>query len=470
MHIKFQKIHLMKRLLSLWAVLFICHVFCYAQDGVVFRTLSFNEALQAAGKENKLLFIDCYTSWCGPCQIMMRDVFPQKKAGEFFNSQFVCVKYDMENGEGPSLVKKYNVVAYPTFLLLRPDGTEVHRVVGGSTLEDFIDKISVGFDIQKTLPYLERQYRARALDKKGLLDYYIALLEVSREKEASAIHQELSALLTEADKLSADFWPYFTNLSFGTPDFDFLYNHVKTLSRNAGADEVNTLLDNVYYEQFFNFFFSGDNEKYRPLKQSLQHLDTERRPALLAMYGMLESHSSKNLDGILDILNKNAACLTIKEVRLIFSMFQQVRTYTDKAGVNKLAAALEKIVALQPNQQQVAYLKPWILEYKLSAVRGVLTQSLSRQEALDMAWKMNRRVLVFYCDQNSRTYRKMYKKVLCREDVGELVNGRYLSLVCSPETAGEEPHFTVYNTDGTVKKTVEVSIDAQKFMQELTEK
>ena len=32
-----------------------------------FRSLSYDEALDAAKKENKLVFIDFYTSWCGPC-------------------------------------------------------------------------------------------------------------------------------------------------------------------------------------------------------------------------------------------------------------------------------------------------------------------------------------------------------------------------------------------------------------------
>ena len=50
--------------------------------------------------------MDCYTSWCGPCKYMTGTIFPQEKAGEFFNPKFVCVKFDMEKGEGPELGKK----------------------------------------------------------------------------------------------------------------------------------------------------------------------------------------------------------------------------------------------------------------------------------------------------------------------------------------------------------------------------
>lgn len=84
---------------SFYCILWISLV-SFAQDGVNFEHLSFREALDKAKSEQKYVFMDCYTSWCGPCKNMTQNVFPQKKAGDYFNPKFICVKYDMEKERG----------------------------------------------------------------------------------------------------------------------------------------------------------------------------------------------------------------------------------------------------------------------------------------------------------------------------------------------------------------------------------
>lgn len=107
----------MKKILILGTALLCGFLGRVAAQGVEFRDLTFGQALEQARTENKLVFMDCYTSWCGPCKNMLKNVFTLPEAGEFMNAHFVCVKYDMEKGEGIGLKNSLQSVLSRHFLL-----------------------------------------------------------------------------------------------------------------------------------------------------------------------------------------------------------------------------------------------------------------------------------------------------------------------------------------------------------------
>lgn len=99
------------------------------------------QASAKAKAENKLIFLDCFTSWCGPCKKMARDVFPQEQVGAFMNPRYVNLKIDMESAYGAPLAKKLQIQAYPTFVIFNADAQEIGRFVGGCAAEDFIKNV-----------------------------------------------------------------------------------------------------------------------------------------------------------------------------------------------------------------------------------------------------------------------------------------------------------------------------------------
>jgi len=121
-----------------------------SNGGTIFQTIKMEEAKSQAAKEDKLIFVDIYTTWCGPCKTMSEKIFPQKEVGDYFNSNFINVKFDAERGEGIQVAKNYNVTAYPTFLILDKEGKEVGRVVGAKTpAEVFIKDVEKVREIKK---------------------------------------------------------------------------------------------------------------------------------------------------------------------------------------------------------------------------------------------------------------------------------------------------------------------------------
>lgn len=119
----------MKIFSLLLALIFSCSVF--AQDREIeFRDLSFEEALAAADRENKPIFMDCYTTWCGPCKWMAANIFTHNDVADYYNENFVCVKFDMEKGEGLELAKEFKIRAYPTLLFINGDRQLVMKQIG----------------------------------------------------------------------------------------------------------------------------------------------------------------------------------------------------------------------------------------------------------------------------------------------------------------------------------------------------
>lgn len=108
---------------------------------VKFESGTLRSLIEKASTENKLIFVDCYAVWCGPCKQMDANVFSRKDVGDFMNNNFINAKFDMEKGEGLSIAKKYNISSYPTFLILNKRGEEVGRLVGSSDGPEFINRV-----------------------------------------------------------------------------------------------------------------------------------------------------------------------------------------------------------------------------------------------------------------------------------------------------------------------------------------
>lgn len=105
---------------------------------ITFDKSDWKTLLTKAKNENKLIFVDAFTEWCRPCIQMAKDVFTLDNVADFYNENFINVSMDMEKGEGPELVKKYKVQAYPTFLYINGEGKLIHRDAGYKEAPEFI--------------------------------------------------------------------------------------------------------------------------------------------------------------------------------------------------------------------------------------------------------------------------------------------------------------------------------------------
>ena len=118
-------------------------------EGIQFIEADWNKALAEAKKQNKLIFLDAYASWCGPCKLLKKKTFPDKEAGEYFNKSFINVAINMEKADGPALSEKYAVSAYPTLIITDAEGKIITYTQGYISPKQLIDFGKYGLSLSK---------------------------------------------------------------------------------------------------------------------------------------------------------------------------------------------------------------------------------------------------------------------------------------------------------------------------------
>lgn len=150
----------------------ICSIHSFAQ-GIQFEHSEWASVLEKAKSENKMIFVDVYTSWCVPCKRMDASVFPLKEVGETYNTEFVNYKIDAEKGEGITLAAKYEIQSYPTYIFVSPDGDLIYKELGSMSAAEFLKMANTAltsFKRSKPMAYYEEIYNKNKTNAKALFD------------------------------------------------------------------------------------------------------------------------------------------------------------------------------------------------------------------------------------------------------------------------------------------------------------
>lgn len=107
------------------------------------KTTDLNTLFKQARKENKLIFIDAYTDWCGWCKELDKLVFSTRAIGDTMSKHFIATKLEMEKDSiGILLTRKYGTNAYPTAIILDAGGNLVSLIEGYNEAGEYAQRLS----------------------------------------------------------------------------------------------------------------------------------------------------------------------------------------------------------------------------------------------------------------------------------------------------------------------------------------
>ena len=262
-----------------------------AQDkGVHFQHgLTWQQVQAKAKAEKKYIFMDCFTTWCGPCKYMSAQIFPQEEVGDLMNANFVSVGVQLDTTDndnedvkswyatGHNIAKEYQIRAYPTFLVFDQNGTLVHRIVGASqTGDDFIAKAKEALDPAKQFYPMLAKYKAGQKDSAFLYNLSIAALHAYDDKIGA---QAVNDYLTTQDDI---YTPRTLNLlqsftqSSKDKGFQVMLQHPEKvdaiLGKGVAENGVNRI---IFYEEVVPVLFNryapiAGEPNWNKLKDSIQ--------------------------------------------------------------------------------------------------------------------------------------------------------------------------------------------------------
>ena len=200
---------------------------------------SFSEVLAKAKQEKRMVFMDCYTSWCGPCKALAKDIFTRKDVGDFFNANFINVKYDMEKGEGKELNKRYkaNIIGFPTLLLIDKKGKVVHQMAGFQEADVLIAGMKAGKEGKSLFAYRDR-YTAGERDFAFLKEYVTALQGAFLKNDIEQVildYMKTMSLEKLQEKEIWDFVGTFIKDPY-SPQFDYVIFNIDRLAAKVKFD------------------------------------------------------------------------------------------------------------------------------------------------------------------------------------------------------------------------------------------
>ncbi|MEP7265909.1 MAG: thioredoxin family protein [Bacteroidota bacterium] len=238
--------------------------------GIQFRHITLEEAVAAAKKEHKYVFVHGFADWCSHCKTMAETVYTDSLLGKFYNENYVCLKIDMEK-EGKELAKKMRINSYPALIYFDENGGVVHRAKGERKIPEMAEMGRDAKDPKKNMRYYENTFNAgTATIQESYI--YLRLLGMAGVDNQYKLNSFLSK--QPLDQLTTpEYWRFISDF-LTDPTLAIaqtFMDNKKAFEAKFTADSVNSKITGMYISDMMKKIQKLDTMAYEQQKMGLMH-------------------------------------------------------------------------------------------------------------------------------------------------------------------------------------------------------
>lgn len=219
----------------------------FTQVEVDFLNNDLQKAKKIAAKENKIIFVDGYTTWCGPCKWMDANVFVDPKVSKFFNNSFVNLKMDLEKGEGVDFASHYQTTAFPTFYFLSSTGEVLHKIRGACDAQTIMEVAYEALRPETQLVGYQRRYANGLKDAEFLKSYAMLLKKLRLEDNPAIVMDYLDAQSDWSGEVNSKFIYDNAGIDLDNKLMQYIVTHVQQFYEHVGTAKTDQKIINAIH-------------------------------------------------------------------------------------------------------------------------------------------------------------------------------------------------------------------------------
>jgi thioredoxin-related protein len=313
---------------------------------IPFIMQDWQQARKLAQEQNKVMFVDFYTDWCGWCKVQDTATFRDSAICAYVAQNMIPVKIDAEKGIGIDIAMKYRIGGFPTSAFFTPDGHLIFKSMGYTEdrakylakLADAVGKYQKGEYLKNLSPDLE----------VGFPQFYKDAYAGNGKRKWADSADVAAYLAKQTDLFSEINFSVIFRFSVDSATNDFFLRNRDRFVSLYGNDDVQEKVGSIVYAHLQKAIAKRDTAILASALGMVDVYFTENVAENKEWYRTLFMQGTGDWKGYAGVVSEQIAAGTSNESSINNAAWTIYEKSNDPAVVRTAIGWMEKVVTSKP--------------------------------------------------------------------------------------------------------------------------